>query len=86
MEKPICSLRVELLLLGNEDIPHLTKNESWDYIGSIDLLSYLSSINRYSVYAAFKDFALIHRFEDVELSPVGLRMMVRHSWYLQVIL
>ncbi|KAI6658846.1 hypothetical protein LOD99_15171 [Oopsacas minuta] len=38
-----------------------------------------------AVDAAFNDIALIHRlqeYDDVEMSRVGLRMMVRHSWHL----
>ena len=89
MAKAIYALKIELLFRGNEEALHLTGRQlqGLQRFNRIVILVYIHSWYSCSlaVDAAFNDIALIHRlqeYDDVELSRVGLRMMVRHSWYL----
>ena len=89
MAKAIYALKIELLFRGNEEALHLTGRQLQDLqrFNRFVILVYIQSWYSCSlaVDAAFNDIALIHRlqeYDDVELSRVGLRMMVRHSWYL----
>ena len=87
--KAIYALKMELLFQGNEEALYLTgqKLQGLQRFNRFVVLVYIQSWYsiRLAVDAAFNDIALIHRlqeYNDVELSRVGLRMMVRHSWYL----
>ena len=88
MAKAIHALKIELLFRGNEEALHLTGRQlqGIQRFNRFVILVYIQSWYSCSlaVDAAFNDIALIHRlleYNDLELSRVGLRMMVRHSWY-----
>ena len=89
MAKAIYSLKIELLFRGNEEALLLTGRQlqGLQRFNRFVILVYIQSWYSCSlaVDAAFNDIALINRlqeYDDVELSRVGFRMMVRHSWYL----
>ena len=76
-------------LSGNEEALYLTGRQlqGLQRFNRFVILVYIQSWYscRLAVDAPFNDIALIHRlqkYDDVELSRVGLLMMVRHSWYL----
>ena len=89
MAKAIYSLKIELLLSGNEDEFHLTSTELkgiqrfnrfvvWIYIQSWFTC-------RSAVDAPVHDMSLMSRLNDYnyeQLRDVGLKMLKRHSWYL----
>ena len=89
MANAIYALKIELLFRGNEEALHLTGRQlhGLQRFNRFVILVYIQSWYSCSlaVDAAFNDIALIHRlqeYDDVELSRVGLRVMVRHTWYL----
>ena len=89
MAKAIDALKIELLFWGNEEVLHLSGRQlqGLQRFNRFVILVYIQSWYTCSlaVDAAFNDIALILRLQDyydVELSRIGLRMMVRHSWYL----
>ena len=89
MAKAIYLLKIELLFRGNEEVLHLTGRQlqGIQRFNRFVILVYIQSWYSCSlaIDAAPNDIALIHRlqgYDDVELSCVGLRMMVRHSWYI----
>ena len=89
MAKAIYALKIDLLFRGNEEALHLTGRQlqGFQRFKQFVILVWIQSWSscNLAVDAAFKDIALIHRlqeYDELELSRVGLRMMVRHSWYL----
>ena len=86
MAKALYALKI--LFRGNEEASHLTGRQlqGLQLFNRFVVLVYIQSWYscRIAVDAAFNDITLIHQlqeYNDVELSRVGLRMMVRHSWY-----
>ena len=89
MGEAIYALKIELLFGGNEEALHITGRhlQGLQRFNRFVILVYIQSWFSCSlaVDAAYNDIALIHRlqeYDDLELSRVGLRIMVRHSWYL----
>ena len=89
MAKAIYSLKIELLLDGNEDVLHLVARELQGvkrfnrFVVNICLLSWFTC--RFSVDAPLNDILLIQRlsnYDDEAIKTAGLKMMKRHSWYL----
>lgn len=89
MAKAIYSLKIELLLDGNEDVLHLVARELQGvkrfnrFVVNIYLLSWFTC--RFSVDAPLNDILLIQRlsnYDDEAIKTAGLKMMKRHSWYL----
>lgn len=89
MAKAIYSMKIELLFNGNESVIKLTARELQGiqrfnrFVVNVYLQSWFTS--RVAVDAPYNDILLIQRlddYDDVALQSVGLKMMVRHSWYL----
>ena len=89
MAKAIYSLKMELLLAGNESIMKLTARELKGlqrfnrFVIHIYLKAWFTS--RLATDAAFNDIELIQRlrsYSDDKLSAAGLKAMQRQSWYL----
>jgi hypothetical protein len=89
MAKAIYSLKMELLLPGNEQAMHLTAKELKGlhrfnrFVVCIYLQSWYTS--RLAVDAPYNDLQLLHRIESYDdngLKIIGIKMMQRHSWYL----
>jgi hypothetical protein len=89
MAKAIYSLKIELLLSGNETVMELTGHELLGlqrfnrFVVCVYLRSWFTT--RSAVDAPINDMQLIQRLEaydDEALRTTGLNMMKRHSWYL----
>ena len=89
MAKAIYSLKMELLFNGNEATMELTAGEFQGmqrfnrFVVCIYLQSWFTC--RSAVDAPANDVSLIQRlkeYDDKQLSNKGLKMMLRHSWYL----
>jgi hypothetical protein len=89
MTKAIYSMKIELLLDGNESVIQLTARELQGiqrfnrFVVNIYLQSWFSC--RRVVDAPINDILLIqrlHDYDDATLQATGLKMMERHSWYL----
>jgi hypothetical protein len=88
MSKAIYSMKIELLLDGNEAVIQLTSHELQGiqrfnrFVINIYLESWFSC--RTVVDAPINDILLIQRlrnYDDAALQAKGLKMMERHSWY-----
>lgn len=89
MAKAIYSLKIELLLEGNESIIKLTGREflAMQRFNRFVVLVYLESwfTCKSAVDAPVNDVRLIQRldaYDDAQIRKVGLDMMKRHSWYI----
>ena len=89
MAKAIYSMKIQLLFEGNEAVMELTARElnSIQRFNRFVVFVYLQSwfTSRVVVDAPFNDIQLINRldaYDDVALKTIGLKMMLRHSWYL----
>jgi hypothetical protein len=89
MAKAIYSMKIELVFDGNESVIKLTARELQGiqrfnrFVVNVYLQSWFTS--RVVVDAPYNDILLIQRlddYNDVALKNVGLKMMLRHSWYL----
>ena len=89
MAKAIYSMKIELLFEGNESVIKLTAREIHGiqrfnrFVVNIYLQSWFTS--RAVVDAPYNDLLLIQRlddYDDVFLKTIGLKMMIRHSWYI----
>lgn len=89
MAKAIYTMKIELLLDGNESVIELTVRElqAVQRFNRFVVIVYLQSwfTCRKAVDAAVNDIQLIQRLNDYDDSVIqatGLKMMERHSWYL----
>ena len=89
MAKAIYALKMELLLEGNEAVIKMTARElqALQRFNRFVVLVYLQSwfTSRCVVDAPVNDIRLIGRlraFDDKGIQNAGLKMMIRHSWYL----
>jgi hypothetical protein len=89
MAKAIYSLKIEMLLDGNESILKLTARELQGvqrlnrFVVTVYLQSWFTCRN--AADAPINDILLIQRlndYDDIALQKTGLKMMKRHSWYL----
>ena len=89
MAKAIYTLKMLLMHTGNEVIMNITAEELSSlkrvsrFICTIYLQSWYTSSR--VVDAPYNDLLLLERlkiYDDSELSEVGVKMMLRHSWYL----
>ena len=87
--KEIYSLKMQLLLYGNEFVIMLTARELQGikrfnkFVVQVYLQSWFTS--RLLVHKPYNDILLIQRldgYDDAALKTTGLKMMLRHSWYL----
>ncbi|KAK0063979.1 hypothetical protein Bpfe_006664 [Biomphalaria pfeifferi] len=89
MAKAIYSLKMQLLLDGNENVLQLTDQQLLGiqrfnhFVLKVYIQSWFTCCS--AVDAAVNDISLINRlhdFEEVHLCKIGLMMIKRHSWYL----
>ena len=85
MAKAICSLKIELLLDGNETYLQRTAQElqGLQHFNRFVVQSWFTS--RVAVDAPVNNDLLIQRlsdYDDKKLRVAGLKMMEQHSWYL----
>ena len=89
MAKAIYSMKIELVFDGNESVIKLTARELMGiqqfnrFVINVYLQSWFTS--RAVVDVPYNGILLIQRpdeYDDVAIKNVGLKMMVRHSWYL----
>jgi hypothetical protein len=89
MAKAIYTMKMELLLEGNETVIQLKAHERLrlEQFNRFVVLVYIQSwfASRCTVHAQVNDICLIGKlmsFDDDQLQNAGLKMMKRHSWYL----
>ncbi|KAK0046045.1 hypothetical protein Bpfe_024506 [Biomphalaria pfeifferi] len=89
MAKAIYSLKMQLLLDGNENVLQLTDQQLQGiqrfnhFVLKVYIQSWFTCCS--AVDAAVNDISLINRlhdYEEVHLCKIGLMMIKRHSWYL----
>ena len=89
MVKAIYSMKIEIILDGNESVIQLTARELQAiqrfnrFVVNVYLKSWFSC--RKVVDAAFNDIQLIQTlndYDDAAIKATGLKMTKRHSWYL----
>lgn len=89
MAKAIYSLKMDLLLAGNEKAMHVTAKELRGlrrfnkFVISIYLQSWYTC--KSAVDAPFNDIQILQRirlYDDDVVRKIGIKMMQRHSWYL----
>ena len=89
MAKAIYTMKMELLLIGNEEVMNLNSKEIKairrfnNFVVTVYIQSWFTAPS--CADAAFNDICLIQRlsnYQDSAINALGLKMMTRHSWYL----